>query len=1043
MIFDRCLYSIMLVQMNFQAKIFKTAIIIMLCMYCFRDVSGCDSVIEESRYSAESISYLSFQDSISTVLKKLNDSLITSLVASDYNKGQEIYNKISKHLQDQKITDSITLSDLYYYSGTFNLAVNRTAGATKMLEMSGKIRELIRKEDAIYSRILSNTGLAYYKQGDNIKAVEYYNKALESEKRIYGESNPELIQDYSNLASAYLEINNYEDAIISGDSGLTLANRSVGKISPSVLFLLLHNMGISYIRLEDYRKAQVYLQNALSLFDTRLPNKGDNYINLINSLGVCFNSAGMIDKAIEYYETGIKTIGSNVTPVTLNFTNSYAIMLGNAGFIDRGNLLLSNSLARARLKFGENSREYIIVLKNYANYLNDYCKDPEKAIEYYLECKKYITDHEWDINLKDQILTGYSTALSESGKYELALKTVQEVLSTGITGIDKIGLFENPGIEELDADKRTLRIIAVKYQILSKMFEDTHDLEVLVSAANTSERLIAILERVRLNISEEESRLILGDNYRKLYINAIRDYETVYKLTGEQVYLEKAFEYSERSKVAGLLASTREMKATQFNIPVEIADVERDLQLKIGTYREMIINENAIEEPDVNKIRIWNGYVMEATQKRDSLIKVLEKEYPEYYKIKYNTEVISINDIADVTGRKDTYLSFVISDTVLYSFIVNKNYQKLISTTIDSGFYNNLNEFIKLLSNPSESKETRENFNRFRELGNKLFLILLDPVKEYMTNGRLIISPDNNLSYLPFETLLTKPGVGDDLIYRNLPYVLFEYDITYAYSATLLAETMKQSRSLNNRIIAFAPRYANSLNIDSLIISRQNYKGVLRDLPYAREEAKYVAKSSKNALFLNEEASETAFKTNAGKYDIIHMAMHTFLYDTDPMYSKMLFSSTPGDNDDNMLNTYEIYNIPLTAKMVVLSSCNTGIGLIHSGEGVMSLARGFVFSGSESVVMSMWEVEDKSGITMIKLFYDNLRNGNTKSMALRRARQDFLKNADQLRSHPYFWATLIIYGNNTPLYYSKWEIITIPALLLLIFGFSIFYFRNR
>jgi CHAT domain-containing protein len=79
--------------------------------------------------------------------------------------------------------------------------------------------------------------------------------------------------------------------------------------------------------------------------------------------------------------------------------------------------------------------------------------------------------------------------------------------------------------------------------------------------------------------------------------------------------------------------------------------------------------------------------------------------------------------------------------------------------------------------------------------------------------------------------------------------------------------------------------------------------------------------------------------------------------------------------------------------MVVLSSCNTGNGFLSTGEGILSLARGFIYSGSKSVVMSMWEIEDRSGTEIVKLFYKNLKRGYSKSDALKKARIDFLKNA--------------------------------------------------
>ena len=115
----------------------------------------------------------------------------------------------------------------------------------------------------------------------------------------------------------------------------------------------------------------------------------------------------------------------------------------------------------------------------------------------------------------------------------------------------------------------------------------------------------------------------------------------------------------------------------------------------------------------------------------------------------------------------------------------------------------------------------------------------------------------------------------------------------------------------------------------------------------------------------------------------------------------------------------------LKAKMVVLSSCNTGTGLLFSGEGILSLARGFIYSGSQSVVMSMWEIEDRSGTEIVEMFYKNLKKGYSKSDALKKARIAYLKNADQLRSHPYFWSSLVVYGNNAPLYYSRYLIIIV------------------
>ncbi len=231
--------------------------------------------------------------------------------------------------------------------------------------------------------------------------------------------------------------------------------------------------------------------------------------------------------------------------------------------------------------------------------------------------------------------------------------------------------------------------------------------------------------------------------------------------------------------------------------------------------------------------------------------------------------------------------------------------------------------------------------------------------------------------------------------------------------------------------MAFAPDYAEPIDVRSVLMNRQAVDGKLQDLPYARMEAEYVSGITGGTLYENGQATESAFKSESGKYDIIHLAMHTILNDRDPMYSTLIFSTENDTTNDRYLKTYEIYSIPLKAKMVILSSCNTGAGHLYSGEGIISLARGFIYSGSESVVMAMWEIEDRSGTEIVKRFYDNLKKGNSKSMALKKARMSYLKQSDQLRSHPYFWSALVIYGNNSPLYYPRYLIYSAAIVVIL------------
>jgi len=354
---------------------------------------------------------------------------------------------------------------------------------------------------------------------------------------------------------------------------------------------------------------------------------------------------------------------------------------------------------------------------------------------------------------------------------------------------------------------------------------------------------------------------------------------------------------------------------------------------------------------------------------------------------------------------------------------------------VDSLFYARLHRFRQILTSLPQKTAVREPFNEYMDLAYELYTVLLEPAVPYLKGNKIVISPDNILSYLPYETLITSSFRSDELLYRDAPFALKTYRFSYIYSVTLSSETLKRSRRLANDLIAFAPSYEGMEIPDTLLMLYPNLRGRISELPYAVGEAQDAVDRCGGRAFVEDAATEETYKEQASGYDIIHLAMHTLVDDERPAYSKMVFAGNGSGPDDGFLNTYEVYGIPLDAMMVVLSSCNTGSGILMTGEGILSLARGFLFSGSRSVVMSMWEVEDYSGSAVVKSFYHNIKRGLAKSAALRSARLDFLRDADQARSHPYYWATLVVYGDDSPLYFSRIRLYS--ALIVLLFAATI------
>jgi len=972
---------------------------------------------------------------------QLNASLKSLLTSHDYAGSRLIVNIIIKKIKEENINDK-TLAESYYYIGVYYLLTSPVHEALRYLNLCISLKDKNQEHDDLYAKTLYNLGILYARLGDLKKHEDYSIRSLEEEKKIYGDASPSLIGTYSSLITAYIELQEYEKAINYSNIALTIANSNIDRVSPVMRANLYNNLGVCYNRLADFSKAKIYLDKSESIFRNSQVNTDVNYINLMNNLAIAYSALGLSEKSDEYFEKGIAVALSNNSSLAYNIINSYAIILGNKGKEKKGETLLSIALDNAKTKFGGESRSYFVVLSNYADYLREYNIDNKKSLEYNDMCMDFLSKNVQDPFLTTTVYIGYSLSLAEAGESRKALETIQSLLFSETEQKQEYGLFDNPSIESFKYDKKSLKVLNTKYKILWDIYRKSHDQKTLEAASNTAELIVSLLEKVRINISQEESRLVLGDRYRDSYLNAIRDFNLLYTKTNDRKFLEKAFEYSEKSKVAGLLASTRELKAAQFHIPSDIADFEKNLQRDISLFNARIAEETFSEEPDLILINKWKENLLKTTRIRDSLILVFEKQYPDYYALKYNTQVVKLNNIPKIIGRNTNNINYVVSDTILYIFVANHKHQQLLAIPVDSSFYNNIKQFRNLLSMPSYSENAKTAFEKYQSIGYKLYKILIDPIRSYLISDKILISPDNILSYLPFEAIPTSPDSGERILYRNLPYLMDDFDISYTYSATFMAESVKRDYSTVNKVIVFAPSYDRPIDIQSIVMDRQAGTGLLNNLKYARQEAEYVSNITDGKLFLNDDATESVYKAESGKFDIIHLAMHTVLNDKDPMRSTLIFSRDNDTIEDGFLKTYEVYGIPLKAKMIVLSSCNTGTGLLNSGEGILSLARGFIYSGCQSVVMSMWEIEDGSGAEIIKVFYDNLKKGNSKSVALRKSRITYLAKADQLRSHPYFWSTLVIYGNNTPLYYSRHLIIAAVIVLLITVVSLVLYFRK-
>jgi|WetSurMetagenome_2_1015567.scaffolds.fasta_scaffold00747_16 CHAT domain-containing protein len=943
----------------------------------------------------------------------------------------QISEKLEINLDKIETTDMDLLSSIYYAIGFCHYLTLEYSDAIKFTEKAIKIRENAGLNVIKTANYYSNLGGYWYMLGENHMALKCTEKAVSLLRSDCPKDSSALATYYLNITSMYLELNERKKAIEYVEAGLALSRSYPNSVDPGIVGDLYQDFSILLLRDGEPEKSLIYANEALRLYSGVMASKIDSWARMVDNVASLYRRLNQPVMQEKYLRMGIEKSTPENVDATHGLIISYAQFLMRRSQYADAVKVLEKAIANSEKSTEKNTVTYPKLMSTYAAALFGRDKNIDEVTGCFSKCFQYIDSHTWDVRTREIVLLEYAGILFKAQHYEEAVSNLNKIL-------ERYNI-ERYTPEEIQHTDLKLSIYAneaflLKYRALNALAKQTGNKTYTLLAINCGEKLTSIFDRRRLELSEDKSRTILSDSTRKIYTGLVDDYCMLYKSDQNPLYLEKAFEFSERSKVAGFLAVTRQLNATRFSIPKELLGITSELKEKIGSYREMIEREKLLEKPNYDKIEGLERYNFKYTRSLDSLIGVFEKNYPAFYNLKYNTRTASLESVDRIIGPKENLLSYILTDERLYIFVINQSHNEVIIRDLDKTFSANLERFREIISTMPSSTDARASFDEYMFLAHDLYLNLIAPAEPLLISNRLTISPDNLLSYIPFESLITSEYKSKDLLYRNAPFLIKSKKISYIFSATLSSETIDIGLHLKNSTIAFAPTYGDRELSDSVIKYFPKLKGKVPDLPFAAEEAQTAVNLCGGKVLIGPDATESAYKNEASGYDIIHLAMHTLLDDENPLYSKMIFSEAPGSTDDGLLNTYEVYNVPLKARMVVLSSCNTGSGRLTSGEGIQSLARGFISSGGKSVVMSMWEVEDFAGAEVVKLFYKSIKRGITKSQALRRAKLDFLEQADQRRSHPYFWSTLIVYGDDSPLYYSTVKLgIAAIALLIALF----------
>jgi CHAT domain-containing protein len=633
-----------------------------------------------------------------------------------------------------------------------------------------------------------------------------------------------------------------------------------------------------------------------------------------------------------------------------------------------------------------------------------------------------------------QVYNNLGNCYETKKMYEETLDTYQKALICLYPGFSNSDIKFDPPLVSVYEEAQNVILFSNKAEVLYKYSSAIGDTSYLSPSLNNCMRCVNTMQKMRFRISSDKSQFLISKNQRSTFNLAQLIALENYKVTNNNKFLNTAFIINEEGRAFTLLSAIRNQKAMNFgNISEKLKKQERDLNWQLSLYDELIYKEKLMAEPDKVKISTWEDMLFKANSEYSSLLIKLEREYPEYYRLKYDEKVTDLFEVQKKIDKNTVLVEYSYMDSVLVIYTASRQKIGATKVNLNPGFEDKCIEFLNLITTQDFSKNVTTTYNSYAKLANELYSILIEPVKDQLDGENLIIIPDGAISYLPFDALVTAKVPEGPPKYRTLPYLLRDYSVGYSYSTTIHFNPLQHVRIPSESILAFAPVYTEAGNDSSENTFLRNQKFLdLVVLPGVTIEVNNISKILKTDAFYNVSAKESVFKDMAGRYKILHLAMHTMIDNTDPMLSRLVFTQVPDGEEDGLLHTYEIYNMKLNANLTVLSSCSSGYGKIQPGEGVQSLARGFAYAGCPSILMTLWEVGDLSTVLVMTDFYKFLKEHKTKPQAIRESKLNFLSEADELRSNPFYWASYVIIGDSSPIYPLRAGITALSAFLLLL-----------
>jgi CHAT domain-containing protein len=555
----------------------------------------------------------------------------------------------------------------------------------------------------------------------------------------------------------------------------------------------------------------------------------------------------------------------------------------------------------------------------------------------------------------------------------------------------------------------------------------------LGEALESYRKAITILEAMEADIIEEsdEDNFIFGGK-TALFETTLNLLMGLARKDPKGAYDSQAFRIMEKLRSAEFENNLSRINVETFSdLPPDLLLKEKSLKLSLRNLNTRLADELSKVKPDQDQIKKLNE---ERRAKEQVFVKLkarLVEEYPAYAALRYPAPV-SVNQFQkEIVDPDEAILAYMVTRSRTYIFAVDKNRFNTYSTDYSR---DHLQRDVQDLMRPLRRADAQESWDP--SIAYRLYSKLIKPVEHFLAAKKTVmIIPHGPLASLPFEMLVTSDTHSGKRFWSATDrpiYLLETYSFCYSPAASVLSFLRARKRDAEPgwSLVAFGDAIYEDTDkklelepnpgAEKLMAAfgdpaaGTRGKG-LRALPWSRQEISEIAKimQGPTQTYFGAQATETLFKkADLSRYAYIHLATHGVVLNCAGKLQQqpaIVFSLYGDQENDGFLQLGEIFGLKLNADLVVLSSClSSGGEPSGNAHGLGSLARGFLFAGAQSVIMSLWEVNDERTAKLFIGMYGKLKDGS-KADALRRAKMELLK--DQRTSHPYYWAPFVLVGD--------------------------------